>query len=94
MNPLSHVFLNDYWGKPMTDPLSHKSYRPLTILTFRLCHQLIGLRPFGYHLVNVILHSCVCLLLTKLLFRVVHLSQVTALSASLIFATHPIHTEA
>lgn len=33
--PLSHVFLNDYWGKPMSDPLSHKSYRPLTILTFR-----------------------------------------------------------
>ncbi|XP_037781149.1 protein O-mannosyl-transferase TMTC4-like [Penaeus monodon] len=33
--PLSQVFLNDYWGKPMSDPLSHKSYRPLTILTFR-----------------------------------------------------------
>lgn len=34
-NPLSHVFFNDYWGKPMSDPRSHKSYRPLTILTFR-----------------------------------------------------------
>ncbi|XP_042238465.1 protein O-mannosyl-transferase Tmtc3-like [Homarus americanus] len=34
-NSVSHVFLNDYWGKPMSDPHSHKSYRPLTILTFR-----------------------------------------------------------
>ena len=34
-NPLFHVFLNDYWGKPLSHPLSHKSYRPLTILTFR-----------------------------------------------------------
>ncbi|XP_042240155.1 uncharacterized protein LOC121878179 [Homarus americanus] len=33
-NPLSHVFFNDYWGKPMSDPLSHKSYRPFVILTF------------------------------------------------------------
>ena len=34
-NPVSHVFFNDYWGKAMADPLSHKSYRPLTILSFR-----------------------------------------------------------
>lgn len=34
-NPLYQVFLNDYWGRPLSHPLSHKSYRPLTILTFR-----------------------------------------------------------
>ena len=34
-NPLYQTFLNDYWGKPLSHPLSHKSYRPLTILTFR-----------------------------------------------------------
>ncbi|XP_066950017.1 protein O-mannosyl-transferase TMTC1-like isoform X2 [Macrobrachium rosenbergii] len=93
-NPISHVFFNDYWGKPMSDPLSHKSYRPFTILTFRANYQLFGLRPFGFHLVNILLHSCVCLLLTKLLLRVVRVPQGTALSAGLIFATHPIHTEA
>lgn len=32
---LLQVFQNDFWGKPMSDPDSHKSYRPLTILTFR-----------------------------------------------------------
>lgn len=29
------LFQNDFWGKPMSDPKSHKSYRPLTVLTFR-----------------------------------------------------------
>ena len=29
------LFLNDFWGKPMSHPASHKSYRPITILTFR-----------------------------------------------------------
>ena len=29
------VFFHDYWGKPMDNPDSHKSYRPLTTLTFR-----------------------------------------------------------
>lgn len=32
---LWRVFLNDFWGKPMGDRTSHKSYRPFTILTFR-----------------------------------------------------------
>lgn len=33
--PLAHVATNDFWGTPMSDPNSHKSYRPLTTLTFR-----------------------------------------------------------
>ncbi|KAI8511018.1 Transmembrane and coiled-coil domain-containing protein [Branchiostoma belcheri] len=33
--PLSEVFLNDFWGKRMSDNTSHKSYRPLCVLTFR-----------------------------------------------------------
>lgn len=33
--PLANVVVNDFWGTPMSDPNSHKSYRPLTTLTFR-----------------------------------------------------------
>ncbi|KAA0187493.1 hypothetical protein HAZT_HAZT006560 [Hyalella azteca] len=33
--PLMHVFVNDYWGRRLDHPLSHKSYRPLVILSFR-----------------------------------------------------------
>lgn len=34
-NKWTSLWFNDFWGKPMSDPLSHKSYRPLTTLTFR-----------------------------------------------------------
>lgn len=33
--PIWSIFLNDFWGKPMADRTSHKSYRPFTILSFR-----------------------------------------------------------
>ncbi|KAK7871893.1 hypothetical protein R5R35_009702 [Gryllus longicercus] len=33
--PLADVFRDDFWGTPMADAASHKSYRPLTTLTFR-----------------------------------------------------------
>lgn len=32
---VSSVFHNDFWGTNMKSNLSHKSYRPLTVLTFR-----------------------------------------------------------
>lgn len=30
-----NILRDDFWGTPMQDPNSHKSYRPLTTLTFR-----------------------------------------------------------
>ncbi|CAH2092283.1 unnamed protein product [Euphydryas editha] len=41
---------------------SHKSYRPLTVLTFRWNYAVHGLQPAGYHLVNLLLHALVSLL--------------------------------
>lgn len=33
--PLSSVFKNDFWGTSISLNSSHKSYRPLTILSYR-----------------------------------------------------------
>lgn len=33
--PLIDIFKNDFWGTKLTHKQSHKSYRPLTILSFR-----------------------------------------------------------
>lgn len=35
VNSLKQLLLDDFWGTPMADPNSHKSYRPLTTLSFR-----------------------------------------------------------
>ena len=47
----------------------------------------------GYHLVNVLLHSAVCFLYVQLC-GVVFGEVWPALIAGLLFAVHPIHTEA
>ena len=87
------LLLNDFWGTPMSSPDSHKSYRPLTVATFRLNYMLHELEPLGYHLVNVLLHSAVVYLYV-LLCGVVFSEVWPALIAGLLFAVHPIHTEA
>lgn len=33
--PVLNIFRNDFWGTKLTHNASHKSYRPLTVLTFR-----------------------------------------------------------
>jgi hypothetical protein len=34
--PIFNLFYNDFWGTRLTHNGSHKSYRPLTVLSFRL----------------------------------------------------------
>lgn len=71
---------------------SHKSYRPLTILTFRLENYFYGLNPLYMKIVNLILHSLCCCLLYNTLFSIFRCESIS-FNASLLFAVHPIHTE-
>ena len=88
--PIKNLFYNDFWGTPMIKEQSHKSYRPLTVLTFRINYLIGGLSPLGYHLVNIILHGLVTILYFQYLKCVT--SEVISLFASLMFALHPVST--
>lgn len=90
--PLKNLFLNDFWGTPMAEERSHKSYRPLTVLTFRLNYLLTELAPASYHLLNLLLHAVVCVLFLGVCR--IFLDKNSSLVAALLFAVHPIHTEA
>ena len=92
--PLTSVFSNDFWGKPMSSNVSHKSYRPLTVLTFRANYAVHGLEPWGYHLVNVALHAVATALVGLLCRLLVFPEPDLAFLVSCLFATHPVHTEA
>ena len=59
--PVWRLLENDFWGTPMVKEQSHKSYRPVTVLTFRLNYLLHQLQPLGFHLVNLLLHTVVVL---------------------------------
>lgn len=91
--PLSHVFTDDFWGLPLTNNESHKSYRPLTTLSFRLNYLLHGLWTPGFHAVNIAIHSTVCVLYYCMLQKL-GVDGTVNMVASVLFAAHPIHTEA
>uniref|UniRef100_A0A8C3SLZ5 dolichyl-phosphate-mannose--protein mannosyltransferase n=1 Tax=Chelydra serpentina TaxID=8475 RepID=A0A8C3SLZ5_CHESE len=92
--PWAGVFANDFWGKGMGENTSHKSYRPLCVLTFKLNILLAGMNPFYFHAVNVILHCLVTLVLMYTCDKAVFKDSRLAFVTALFFAVHPIHSEA
>ena len=72
---------------------SHAGYwQPLTWLSFAMDYQLFGLKPGGYHIVNLLLHTVNSLLLFLIFNRMTHALWKSAFVAAL-FALHPIHVE-
>ncbi|KAH3722053.1 protein O-mannosyl-transferase TMTC4-like [Dreissena polymorpha] len=101
------LFNNDFWGNKLDSKTSHKSYRPLTVLTFRWSYALgSGLNPLYFHIPNIVLHGIVSVLLLcmfSILFGGYSVSMTTgqlefkaarsSLLCAALFAVHPIHTE-
>ncbi|MBI3331840.1 tetratricopeptide repeat protein [Candidatus Peregrinibacteria bacterium] len=68
-------------------------YIPLVFLTFQLNYLMGGLDPVGFHLLNLLLHAGNAMLVTWLLVLLTKNRPLAVLGA-LIFAVHPLHTEA
>jgi Flp pilus assembly protein TadD len=74
-------------------------FRPVTTLTFAANYAVHGRSPFGYHLVNLLLHVAASLLVLSLARRLAEATMPdrapwVALVAGLLFAVHPAHVEA
>jgi protein O-mannosyl-transferase len=74
-------------------------YRPLPPLLYMATYGLFGLTPWAFHLLNVVFHAGVSILVFLIASRVLRRSgssanAVPALLAALLFAVHPLHTEA
>ena len=67
-------------------------YRPLYVVTFRLCYEAFGLHAWAYHALNIILHL-VSVTLLWLIARRLTRSGIAANAAAFIFALHPVYTE-
>ena len=83
---LFSAFAKPFFGKAST-------YRPILIVSFIVDYQLWGSNPFGFHYTNVVLHIMNAMLVYLLVF-ILFKHRYLALFSSLIFATHPIQTEA
>jgi protein O-mannosyl-transferase len=74
-----------------------KVFRPVTFSTFALDWKIGNGRPLEFHLVNLLLHAAVTLLFYLLLqatLQSLQQGKAVAYAAALVFAVHPIHTEA
>ncbi|MBL7831776.1 MAG: glycosyltransferase family 39 protein [Saprospiraceae bacterium] len=75
-------------------------YRPFSLVVFALLFEIFGNNPFGFHLFTVLLFSLTCVVLFNILHRLFskkftsQIGLLIAFLSSMLFAAHPIHTEA
>ena len=87
------LFFNDFWGTPLKSSNTHGSYRPITVVSFRLNNLLHGLSPFGFHAFNIVLHSFATFLFMKFSAQIFNYRKRITLISGALFACHPIHVE-
>ena len=87
-------FKSDYWAGTRYEGESSALYRPLVITSYAIDHALWGLRPAGFHIVNIILHTVNAALVYFFVFLLLKKENMTALLCALLFLTHPVHVEA
>ena len=88
---LGRIFGGTVWTFQGVGGISNY-YRPMMTLAYLACYKLFGPIPFGFHLLNVILHAGVVLLLFAVTRRLFGDHRLALVAAGL-FAIHPIHTE-
>ena len=68
------------------------NWHPVTWVSHMLDVQLFGMRPYGHHLTNVLLHAANTVLVFALFFRMTRAGWRSVLVAAA-FALHPLHVE-
>lgn len=107
LRSLPAIFTQSVWGFVEGKRVSDY-YRPLMHVVYLIDHQIFGFHAWGFHLVNVILHALNTALVFFLTKRLTAGSGAAPadpttpadfllaapFAAALLFATHPVHTEA
>ena len=96
LDNLSYLFSTDYFkpsGVADFTVSGEASYRPLVTFTYFLDHFFWGKKPVGYHLTNFMLHILVVLSFFLFLQSLIK-NRIVAFLSSLLYAIHPVLTEA
>lgn len=88
---LPRIFKTGFWQQWTGQ--SSARYRPLFFVSVSFEYALWGYRPAGYHATNVLLHG-VNSVMFFVLARRYGLDRMLAALAAVLFAVHPVHTEA
>ena len=88
-NNFFNLFISPYHQNNPTSGL----YRPFTMATYSLNHNILGSSPIGFHVVNILIHALNSFLVFWLVIWLLK-SRPVAYISSFLFLLHPIHTEA
>jgi tetratricopeptide (TPR) repeat protein len=95
------IFLSDMWAFHFTGGGNY--YRPMFHIFYMSDYYIFGLRPWGFHLTKILLHMGSSLLVFLMASTIISryggrntktYNEYVPFAAALLFATHPIHTEA
>ncbi|MEM8964408.1 MAG: hypothetical protein AAGD38_23180 [Acidobacteriota bacterium] len=90
---LGKALTSDVWAFKGEKEAAWSNYwRPFFVLYLAVCFQLFELEPFGWHVVNLLLHLLVCALAYGVLRRF-DIGRPLAAVIALLFAVHPVHVE-
>jgi len=95
--------LSEAMSLPLANSGATVSGRPILSLSFAINYALFGKEPWGYHLVNLVIHICAGLLLFGIVRRTLSLKQFQqrygqqaiwpAVAVALLWLVHPIQSE-
>lgn len=68
-------------------------YRPVQEISNMIDYAVWGLKPFGFHLTNVVMHSLVAVMVMLFIFAISE-NFLAGFFGALFFAIHPVHSEA
>jgi tetratricopeptide (TPR) repeat protein len=96
---IPEIFLNNFWGFQGENT---SLYRPLPHIVYMIAYHVFGFKAWGFHLLNILFHTGTSLLVflvcSSLFPKPRSLapspSPIIPVAAAMLFATHPIHTEA
>ena len=88
---LDAAFVSDLFHDYTVGLASH--YRPLQTVSYILDYKIWALKPFGYHLTNLLLHAA-CVVLVYLLMERLSSNSILSFFIAGVFAIHPINTNA
>lgn len=89
---LGAIWTSHYWAGKM-DATDTGLYRPLTLTTYNLQYAITGKNPMPFHVLNILLHALVCFVLMRFI-KLINGDLRLVFLGGLLFAVHPIHTEA
>lgn len=91
--PFQDILRHDLWGKHLLKIDSHRSFRPLLTLIFKLFCHTFGIEPFPIRVFSIFAHS-VASFLVYVLGNSLTNNKELSLVGSFLFAAHPVHVEA